>query len=499
MSRSTKNVICLVGIFVVITVVRNLRTIFNVGNTGIEIVLPLLQSRHFPSPTGGENKNGSIPFMPNRLIHKGEFGLGHRLLRAATSFHLGRTMGVVGKIKFDWGKCYDSSNNTNTSQQQQQKDATGISIFPYLFGEDDWWLSEFNQTLQHGKTVFIQNDVWGYLPTQTFLDHRIPLEGGEHMHKNQSGPFLSKISSDVSFYRQLEERFQYRDKIEEFMEKYKFQNHQVIGLHIRTGNGEKAHFLQAGRGIVNETTFFKNLVDLIGSTVTETTNKKNTTTNPPLLFLATDTPYVVSTISNLTESIGIPTIVFPQIRVPDYQGVTFSAWVGNGEEKCLLGWQAMVIDMLLLRHADILIAARHSTFTQSLPLTLAMSRNRNEEEEKKKNHHGASFCEVSDDATRMSCFQNIPAWLFRDNPQHETNYALPVVTSTTINSTLSVHHKSLIFLPEKEKLPEFYKLMEYVSRDDDHEGERRTMSYGRRFNPRYRNQKTSDHPGWNFT
>jgi hypothetical protein len=273
------------------------------------------------------------------------------------------------------------------------------------------------------------------------------------------------------------------------MARHKFRDHQVIGLHLRAGNGEKEHFTMAGRGIVNETAFVTNLVDLMSTHLVIGPSLSNTTTAspPPMLFLATDTQYLIPIISNLTQVVGIPTIVFPQIRLADHQGVTFSALVGAGE-KCLLGWQAMVIDILLLSQSDILIAARHSTFTQSIPLPLVM--------ERKQSEKGPHFCEVSDNATAMSCFQNLAAWLFRDNPEHEWNYALSSSTVTLEDAAIPVRHRSMIHLPEKEPLPEFNQLVAILRRDDE---DTKLISYGKRFNPRYRNQKGSDHPGWNFS
>jgi hypothetical protein len=504
MSRSTKKVIFVVGILVVVTLLRNLQIVVD------DLARAASISRTTTDVTEHNDNNEphvAIPVeqyvVPNRLIHRAEFGLGHRLLRTATAFHLAQHLGMA-KISFQWNKCEDrgsgkhKDDNDNNDDKGNSKKKNGTAIFPYLFGKDEWWLSSVHEAPpppQRGQNILVRNDVLGYLPAQTFLDHRIPLE--KSVYKNETGPFLSKILSDLTFYRQLEERFLYKDQVDEFMARHKFRDHRVIGVHVRAGNGETQHFTQAGRGIINETAFVTHLVDLIATHLVPGNSSSSSSAaadanKPVLLFLATDTPYLVPIISNLTLARGFPTVVFPQIRVADHQGVTFSSFIGAGE-KCLLGWQAMVIDMLLLSHADILMAARQSSFTQSMPLLLVMARKGKEK--------GPHFCEVSDHATTMSCFQDVPAWLFRDNPKQEWEYTL---SSHVVHEDAStpVRHKSMIHLPEVELLPEFHQLVEFLHRDENHDEKNNNniwMTYGQKFNPRYRNQKGSDHPDWNFT
>jgi hypothetical protein len=41
----------------------------------------------------------------------------------------------------------------------------------------------------------------------------------------------------------------------DFMKKHKFEEHTVVGIHLRAGNGEKEHFEESGRGISNEMEF----------------------------------------------------------------------------------------------------------------------------------------------------------------------------------------------------------------------------------------------------
>ena len=47
------------------------------------------------------------------------------------------------------------------------------------------------------------------------------------------------------------------------MSNHRFAQHTVIGVHLRAGNGEQAHFVDSGRGIADENKFVSNLVKLV--------------------------------------------------------------------------------------------------------------------------------------------------------------------------------------------------------------------------------------------
>lgn len=429
--------------------------------------------------TGSGFEIGLLQHRPNKLIHVAIFGLGHRLIRTAAAWHLAQRVGLT-KFKFQWGSC-------------GKENSTELSIFSYLFGNDEWELPTLQlnalsiRQLRKGRNALVRNDVYGYLPAQTFQDHRIPLDESVYKHSPTS-PFQSKLSSDIQLYQQIKNRFVFRESIDEFMKQHRFHDHTVIGIHLRAGNGEEQHFSYAGRHITNEIAFVSNLIDLVRRFLivgaTDTSNKQ------ALIFLATDTAYLIPILSNLTQHFSVPTVVFPQIRVPDHEGVTFSALSGAGK-KCLQGWQAMVADMILLSEVDILIAARHSSFTQSMPISLVL--------ERKKQEKGPHFCEVSDSAMRMSCFQDIETWLYRDELSKQWMYVLP---SASTDETGQVRHKSLIHLPDKDSPKEYDHLLHFLIDDNipTSSVDSMTHTYGsKRFNPKYRNRKPSLISGWNFT
>jgi hypothetical protein len=149
-----------------------------------------------------------------------------------------------------------------------------------------------------------------------------------------------------------------------------------------------------GRGVDNEMDFVHNLLTLIKTFIEELKTShpqlfipskcsQSTTNKVPLIFLATDTPKYIPIISNYTTQLGIETIVIPQDRVE--KGVTLSIKQG---EKCAKGWYDMLLDDILLSFSDVLIAARHSTFTQSMPMPLVFDRSNGVP--------GPHFCEVGD-------------------------------------------------------------------------------------------------------
>ena len=159
------------------------------------------------------------------------------------------------------------------------------------------------------------------------------------------------MESDVELYRLLEERYQFRDSVEQFMQENEFQRHAVIGVHLRAGNGEiddRENFIYSGRRISNEAEFVFHFLELLHSFWKNITNSglcfHRLKKKPPKVFLATETPYLVQMIVTITQQHHIPTVVLPQIHVADNQGVTFSALDGAGD-RCLEGWRAMVSDI----------------------------------------------------------------------------------------------------------------------------------------------------------
>ena len=435
-----------------------------------------------------------VPIMNNRLVHVTIFGIGHRLCRTSAAWHLAKRLNLTS-MKFQWGTCGPDH-------------ASGPRIFSYLFGAEELGVpSPISRIIsnpppppnhgpgQEGKEILLRNDVYGYVPGQNLKDFQrfIP-----PLYQSPESPFLQKLDSDVQLYQMLADRYQFQDDVNDFMKQHKFKEHTVLGLHLRAGNGEETHFEESGRYIANETEFVSNLCDLLHTfldKVTVTYPKRL----PPLIFLATDTPSLISMIVKTTHAFGVPTVVLPQIRVPAHQkGVTFKALQGAGDEKCLQGWQAMFSDMFLLSQSNILIAARHSSFTQSMPLSLVLDRKNNQHEQP-----GPHFCEVSSLATTMTCLQDASSWLFRNDDTKMTTYTLQ--QKQRKEEMGPVVHKLLVHLPDLELAKEFSEAVWFLGEQTTEAGPeppavRKTHSYGaKRFNPKYRKRKKKlEAFSWNF-
>jgi hypothetical protein len=340
-----------------------------------------------------------------------------------------------------------------------------------------------NQSPQRGKEVLVRNDVYGYFPGQTFKTYQLPLP---MIYKDVKGPFLEKLNSDIKFYQLLRDRYIYKDQMMDFMKKHKFEEHTVLGIHLRAGNGEQKHFKSSGRGISNEMEFVSNFTRLVHHFIetVQVSHPDRFQKKKPLIFLATDTVSLVPSIINATRAFGVSTILLPQIRVDDNKGVTYKALKGGAGTDCLEGWKAMFSDMFLLSHSDILIAPKSSAFTQSLPVPLVFDQTRNEA--------GPHFCEGSNTASSMTCFEDLATWLFRDDDSK-------MVTYSWDGSKDQIIHKTKVQLPDINPPKEFARAVHFLN--DEEQGQQRSMithTYGQKINKKYRDRKENMLLSWNF-
>jgi hypothetical protein len=480
----------------------------------------------------------------NELIHRAFFGLGHRLHRSAAAWHLAKSLGDVTHFRFHWESCSASSGGGGTADDQPQQQSSEVgheevdyNIFRYLFGNDVWivpshhqhdlddyhhpsalsTMSQLNTTGDRllfpfpRKMILIRNDVSGYVKGQLYKDLQLPVEatrttaaGGEasssglpstpsSLLRGTLGPFGEKLASDVKFYKLLRERYRHGHEVDEFMRDHQFRDRFVVGLHLRAGNGEGMHFEGSGRRIANETEFVLNLVKVIGKFVgTEDGTKRNSGRFllPPLLFLATDTANLIPVVQDASRrlSVVIETVILPQHRLEANAGVTFSALEGAGQ-KCLEGWRAMASDMMLLSHADAVVAAKHSTFTQSLPLALVLDQER-------------PFCEASETAEVMTCATNMEAWLFRHRDEKLATYSAfdseDGEERDRPMTTVSPHMVTLL-LPDVAKPPEFGQARTFLTETWNGPSSEAIFRYGRsKFDRKYRTAKPGGESKWNL-
>lgn len=210
-----------------------------------------------------------------------------------------------------------------------------------------------------------------------------------------------RFESDVEFFSSLRERFRGRDKVTAFRNEH-FAGRTVLGLHVRAGNGETGDFEQKNRTIADMERWTQSMVDQLISLAAELVEDGQP---PPILFIATDTAKVLELFRTLLNE-SMPVVDLSQARNDDGEGVLFGA-SGNvlkAGEKCMDGWEAVILDMMLLSYADVLIAGRPSSFTQSLPMTMVLATPRTERKAAR------SFCEVNPSATAMVCFDSLMDW-----------------------------------------------------------------------------------------
>ncbi|MGK3749795.1 MAG: hypothetical protein ACI8RD_002092 [Bacillariaceae sp.] len=512
----------------------------------------------------------------NEIIHRAFFGLGHRLHRSAAAYHLARSLSlsssqekqqqdqpIITHLRFHWESCLAVSNgnngNTNTTskasgpeeeEEEEEEENKEYNVFRYLFGEDLWILNHHddiissslyknnNSRTNRRNMIIIRNDIPGYIAGQLYKDLKIPIDINSkkimlvssqvNRTKQTTDPsvgynvILNKLmNSDVDFYRRLVNNYRFRSELHEFKFKHKWNERSlVVGLHLRAGNGEDAHFKESGRAasmkLNDESVLVSRLVQLINIIIIRETKDQNKQNNalPPLLFIATDTAHFLpliekAIITNEEISLRPEIITYPQYRLPRNAGVGFDALKGKGDS-CLDGWKSAVNDALLLSEVDILIAAKRSTFTQSLPLTLGFDRNRNRNDDmldnisnkdddadhkSKKNitrinNKRFSFCEVSEsDATSVTCVTDARTWLFRgeDNINGHTDsfkvdgyrttedariWTVAIPTNTTATEIQKqqqqqqqyVAHKVTVLLPDIVAPKEFEQARDFLQR-----------------------------------
>ena len=473
------------------------------------------------------------------IVYVGKFGLGHRLSKMAAAYHLGQRLLLAADatnstqssppshMQVQWGVCRNEGSDT------------GGAIFDVLFGTHQIPFGmvdfeEFNQDndstskIETQKEIWIRNDCHGYYAGQNFKnarqaipkyytqDSRSTSDSNIILQQQQSSPFFQKMDSDVQLFLWLQDRFVRRHfEPRDFMAQHAFPNHTVIGLHIRAGNGETEHFVQANRA-VNLDEFLTNLTQLLQTFWDAYTQQPQQytihTVKPPLLFVATDTPTVIPRIRQALEA-QIRVVSFEQQPIlPPSGGVTYSQ-VKTGQT-CLWAWKAMMIDTILLSHADILVAGMRSSFTQIMPLAMVLNNNHNHNgnhhhhhqrmngESSRHNVIAPRFCEVSESGRTMTCVEDRQSWLFRDVSKEWT---LSIDEDNVSPPSARVVHKVMVHFPDVDeedfRLAADWKELQSFVFDDNKDVESTTtiiMNWGgngKTFNSKYRKKSK----GMNFT
>lgn len=394
--------------------------------------------------------------MMNKVTHTSQFGIGHRLNKMTSAFHMAQ---MIGTPSFQpiWKDCPDEANHT---------------LFEFLFGNESLVVppplklnGEPWEQQWHNNTVNVLNDCHLYGAARSQQEYFANLSSSLFTTDATQSIYWSKIESDRLFFWQLDHRFRGNQRIDDFWQEHQLEKHTLIGVHLRLGNGEGAHFVEAGRGTGNETAFIENTVSLLEKMVQA--QPEVYTQKPPIIFLATDSAYAIDMVSRATK---IPVITMPQTRLAKGEGVTVFAKHETG--KCTQSWENMLLDMLVLGRSKVLVAPLRSSFTQTLPASMVLNR------------QGGQFCQSAGEAHYMTCFHSMEAWLFRFKTSHMTNY---YVDSGEGQKKEYVYHKIITELPSPSMLEEkdFLDLKSRVTVLQPVES--RKWQYGTRFDSTFRN------------
>ena len=398
--------------------------------------------------------------LPLQVSFRGVAGLGHRLFRQSNAYHLAKGL-YLDSIDIDWGWCHynvedaDDGDKKNSSSGHadiashmfggKAGGATTIPIphqepssqrqlpmvsFPFIqaiqWKNDELIKRQQETSARNSKTTTLDfvNEVTHYNERQYSIAKMM----------RQTPKFYGKDRSDLEIYQTLVQRFQQRHpRVQYWKQKLQFDNHTVIGLHVRQGNGEKGDFRSKGRGIqgLSEDEWISNLARLLlnfTATTTDTTNNHNAYSKPPMIFLASDSSNATHFVEQLQQdlnraahslsaSMTIPHVVtVQQPRIPDGKGVSYQ-YIFDSKESCLEGWVAQMTDMILLAESDVVVAGQYSSFTQCIPLSYqfakATARRAKEVNNTTKNAFPSTglFCNVGRQATLMECFDDFGEWM----------------------------------------------------------------------------------------
>jgi hypothetical protein len=301
-------------------------------------------------------------------------GAGHRISKLSDASYVSKKLGFA--LRSFWGYC------------------DNVEVYDLLFGPQP--IEEVVGTHHVDRFVRINNDVPGFSKF-TRLDNL------------SECPYpMEKIEQDIHFYRSHRNRFRAKESVERFRRENFHKNATILGMHVRAGNGEPGDFADRGRAIDEMDSWLRRVVDRLlehewGPSV--------------ILFLATDTPAIIPKLDEILAH-RIPLVHLNQVRPEDGFGVMFGerGKVVTTGEKCERGWMATYMDMILLSHADVVVAARPSSFTQSMPMSLVLAK------PKDTRKILASFCEMNPTAMEMRCFED-----FRDWCKGSTDFSLGTI------------------------------------------------------------------------
>ena len=323
--------------------------------------------------------NGLPPGTPredySRVTYKACCGLGHRLLRMSNAYHVAKKLSF--ELKSDWGSCGVEGSPDG-------------DIFNYLFQPQP--LDELAYVNSTHKRLFYGNEVPGYSSAG------VPWEGDCRVRQD-------KVETDLEMYTSLRNRFRERGKVDSFVQQH-FAGRTVLGLYTRAKhNGELGNEKHQETTAADEQ-WVSNIVTNILLQLESA--RQNATFAPPVLYLSTDTPRHMELLSRRLKGI-MPVVALSKDISKQDDFIQHSSNKDQQQQRaeayqaaCLQNKNITVFDMILLSHSDVLIAAKPSSFTQSLPLSLVFGRSPRKLD--------PAFCEVKSKTQELKCFRSYVEW-----------------------------------------------------------------------------------------
>ena len=261
------------------------------------------------------------------------------------------------------------------------------------------------------REINLINEVPGYAHAMMYKTWK---PNGYHEQNN----FYGKELSDYQMYHQIMLLFEHRHKkrIKQVLESTRFKDHTVFGLHIRAGNGEGGDFTKKGRKIDDFDGWIKRIVNLLCGYQLQ--HSHYFTEKPLMIYVGTDTGSVINKLHSLSKATcQIPFVSAEQSYPEEGKSVTWSHKYDD-KDKCLKGWEDMMLDMFMFTRCNSVLAGSYSSFTQSAPLSFIMHKARQLQHHQHQNQqngnnssHPHYFCDIGVDARRMDCSSTLIDWL----------------------------------------------------------------------------------------
>ena len=376
--------------------------------------LPLLKSVNNLKLELNQTKSSIEPI---QIVHRATSGLGHRLQWMTSMHHFTKMMNLTNGLFNTWGwECRGKKHD---------EDGSIMDIFYYLFGDDVLSVSPlepdeimYSSTLLMNTITTIKKSLSRNATNEEVKELKFINEGPRlyYIFEKDLDPFISekeieiKLQADFDMYTRLRTLYRHNNLARDFTRSNKYENHLVLGVHIRTGNGEKGHFEMKDRGIIDLDQWIISFANMLMDMVSTTEFAQFANGKKPMLFVATDTRKAIDVLkvalkdaqSTKGLDVGIPVIHFTQEYMKEGKGVSYAAHF-NSSEKCYQSWSDQFMDMTLLTASDVIIAGQFSAFSQAIPLTIALG---HPDPLKRK-----KFCEVGVYGDVMECVTDYKAWV----------------------------------------------------------------------------------------